>query len=104
MLDPGQPRALLYLPDGRSMRLPAPHGVSVGEIRPFRGLPPVRSRIWTPGLLKHRARSKTVTMRNGERALVTVDDSGTVFQREHGDVLDAVVRPKTIRLKVRRIA
>jgi len=51
-------------------------------------------------LLKFRARKKTVTMANGERALITVDDSGTVLHREHGDHLDAVVRPKTIRLRI----
>jgi hypothetical protein len=47
-----------------------------------------------------RARSKTVTLSNGERAKVTVDDSGTVRQTEHGDHLDALVRPAPIRLKV----
>ena len=50
--------------------------------------------------LKHRATKKTVTLKSGERALVTVDDSGTVTQIEHGDHLDAVVRPKTVRLQI----
>jgi hypothetical protein len=43
-----------------------------------------------------------VTLPSGERALVTVDDSGTVTQVEHGEILDAVVRPATIRIKIRR--
>ena len=54
-------------------------------------------------LLKHRKQTKTVTLPSGERAKVTVDDSKTVMQVEHGDVLDAIVRPKTIRYKVRSI-
>lgn len=50
--------------------------------------------------LKHRATKKTVTLRSGERALVTVDDSGTVTQIETAERLDAVVRPKTVRVRV----
>lgn len=46
--------------------------------------------------LRYRAREKTVTLANGERAKVTIDDSGTVRQTEHGDVLDALVRPAPI--------
>lgn len=62
----------------------------------------VESRLWTPTpLLRFRARKRTVTLPNGERALVTVDDSGTVQHIEHGDHLDAVVRPKTVTVKVR---
>lgn len=63
------------------------------------------SGLWTPptgvAQLKHRAKKCTVTLPNGERALVTVDDSGTVTQIEHGEVLDAVVRPKTVTIKIR---
>jgi hypothetical protein len=53
--------------------------------------------------LKYRATKRTVTLPSGERALVTVDDSGTVTHIEHGEQLDAVVRPKTVRLKIRRV-
>lgn len=50
--------------------------------------------------LRHRATKRTVTLPSGERALITVDDSGTVTQVEHGEHLDAVVRPKSIRLRI----
>jgi hypothetical protein len=46
-----------------------------------------------------RARSRTVTLPNGERAKITVDDSGTVRHTEHGEHLDALVRPAPIHLK-----
>ena len=53
--------------------------------------------------LKYRATKKTVTLKTGERALVTVDDSGTVTHIETTERLDAVVRPKTVKVKyVRR--
>lgn len=62
--------------------------------------------LWTPGQapaqLRHRPQKRTVTLPNGQRAKVTVDDSGTVTQIEYGERLDAVVRPDVIRLKVRR--
>lgn len=63
-------------------------------------------RLWTPGgrtpaLLTHRATSRTMTLPDGTRALVTVDDSGTVTQIESSDRLDAVVRPKTVRIQIR---
>jgi hypothetical protein len=54
--------------------------------------------------LRFRAKTRTVTLPSGERAKVTVDDSGTVRHVEHGEVLDATVRPATIRLKVRPVA
>jgi hypothetical protein len=47
--------------------------------------------------LKFRATKKTVTLKSGERALVTVDDSGTVTQVETAERLDAIVRPKAVR-------
>jgi hypothetical protein len=50
--------------------------------------------------LRYRARKRTVTLPSGERALVTIDDSGTVTHVEHGEVLDAIVRPRTIRLRI----
>ncbi len=54
-----------------------------------------------PALLRFRARKRTVTLPTGERALVTIDESGTVRHVEHGDHLDATVRPNTIRLVMR---
>jgi hypothetical protein len=61
--------------------------------------------LWTPprilGLLRHRPRKRTVTLADGRRALITVDDSGTVQHTEYGDRLDVVVRPQTIRVQVR---
>jgi hypothetical protein len=50
--------------------------------------------------LRYRATKKTVTLKDGRRALVTVDDSGTVTHIETDEQLDAIVRPKTIRIKV----
>lgn len=64
------------------------------------------SNIWVPppgvSLLRFRATTRTITLPNGERAKVTIDDSRTVKHIEHGDIIDAVVRPKTITLKIRR--
>lgn len=48
-------------------------------------------------ILRFRKRERTVTLPNGERAKVWWDDSGTVRQTEHGDHLDALVRPAVIR-------
>jgi hypothetical protein len=59
--------------------------------------------LWTPTpLLKYRATKRTVTLPSGERALVTVDDSGTVTHVEHGEHLDAIVRPKTVTIQIRK--
>lgn len=44
--------------------------------------------------------SRTVTLPTGERAKVWVDDSKTVKQTEHGEHLDALVRPASIRLQL----
>lgn len=49
----------------------------------------------------NRRTTRTVTLSTGERAKVTVDDSGTVMQIETTERMDAVVRPKTVRLKIR---
>jgi hypothetical protein len=54
------------------------------------------------GLLTHHRREKIVTLPSGERVRVSVDDSGTVYQVEHNDTLDAIVRPKTTTIRVRR--
>jgi hypothetical protein len=47
-----------------------------------------------------RGTSRTVTLPTGERAKVWVDDSRTVKQTEHGEHLDALVRPQAIRLQL----
>jgi hypothetical protein len=63
------------------------------------------SALWTPNspnLLVHRAKKRTVTLATGERALVTVDDSGTVTHVETAERLDAIVRPKTVRIQIRK--
>ena len=68
------------------------------------------TQLWTPptgvtllGPRKHVARERIVTLPSGERVRVSVDDSTTVTQVEHDHTLDAIVRPKTITLKVRRM-
>lgn len=64
--------------------------------------------LWQPpkgvtllGPRKHVARERIVTLPSGERVRVSVDDSSTVTQVEHDHTLDAIVRPKTITLKIR---
>jgi len=54
-----------------------------------------------PPSFKFRAKEKTVTLPNGKRAKITVDDSGTVAHREQDETLDATVRPRTIKVHVR---
>jgi hypothetical protein len=64
------------------------------------------SELWTPSQgvaqLKHRPKQRTVTLPNGQRAKVTVDDSGHVTHVEFGERVDAIVRPDVIRIKVQR--
>lgn len=63
------------------------------------------SGLWIPrafSFLRHRATKRTVTLPSGERALVSVDDSGTVTQIETAERLDAIVRPRTIQVRIRR--
>ncbi len=57
--------------------------------------------------LKYRAKKRTVTLPTGERALIRVDDSGTVTEVEVSrrgagvsERQDAIVRPRTIRLGI----
>lgn len=57
--------------------------------------------------LRHRATKRTVTLPSGERALVRVDDSGTVTEVEVSrrgagvsERQDAIVRPKSIALRL----
>jgi hypothetical protein len=60
--------------------------------------------LWTPptglALLKMRATERAVTLPNGERAKVTVDDSGTVEHTETDERLDVKVAPGKITVKV----
>ena len=62
--------------------------------------------LWTPpagvGLLRHHAIKQTVTLDDGTRALVTVDDSGTVEHTETANRLDVIVRPRTVRIQIRK--
>lgn len=64
------------------------------------------SGLWLPSsfnVLRMRPTERTTTLRDGQRAKVTVDDSGTVTQIETAEQLHGIVAPKTIRLKVRSI-
>lgn len=62
-------------------------------------------KLWTPprfAVLRHRPKERTVTLQDGTRAKVTVDDSGTVQHTETDDRLDAVVRPKSVTIQIRK--
>ena len=70
------------------------------------------SGLWVPARFsfrEHRKMRRTATLPSGERALLTVDDSGTVMQilrsrrMSADESLDAVVRPKTIRYRIRSV-
>ncbi len=64
------------------------------------------SGLWLPpsfNVLRMRPTECTQILRDGQRAKVTVDDSGTVTQIETAEQLHGIVTPKTVRLKVRRI-
>jgi hypothetical protein len=64
------------------------------------------SGLWVPhgfSFNRHRATKRTVTLQNGRRALVSVDDSGTVTQIETAEALDAIVRPRTVRIQIRSV-
>jgi hypothetical protein len=61
--------------------------------------------LWTPppfNILHHRATERTVTLPDGTRAKVTVDDSGTVQHTETDDRIDAVVTPKAVTIQIRK--
>jgi hypothetical protein len=64
------------------------------------------SKLWTPptgiNQLRMRAKKRTVTLPDGTRALISVDDSGTVQHQETSDRLDAVVRPKSVTIQIRK--
>lgn len=62
------------------------------------------SGLWVPhgfDFKENRHTTRTMTLRSGERAKVSVDDSGTAMQIETAERLDAVVRPRTVRLRLR---
>jgi hypothetical protein len=69
------------------------------------------SGLWVPGngvnFHAERNTKRTRTLPSGERALITIDDSGTVMQilrsrrMEADEKQDAIVRPKTIRYRIR---
>jgi hypothetical protein len=64
------------------------------------------SGLWVPhgfSFNRYRATRRTVTLKDGRRALVTVDDSGTVTQIETAQALDAIVRPRTARIQIRSV-
>jgi hypothetical protein len=52
------------------------------------------------GFLRHRKRERSVILPTGERAKVTVDDSGTVTQVETNEQLHGIVSPKTVTLRL----
>jgi hypothetical protein len=62
------------------------------------------SGLWVPptgvALLKLRPSEKTVTLPSGERAKITVDDSGTVKHCETDERLDVKVSPQKVTVKV----
>lgn len=62
--------------------------------------------LWIPpsGIahLRMRPRKKTITLPDGTRALVTIDDSETVKQIETTERLDAVVRPRSVKIQIRK--
>lgn len=68
------------------------------------------SGLWVPGhgvnFTENRGAKRTRTLPSGERALITIDDSGTVMQilrarrLSDDERLDAVVRPKTVRIRI----
>ena len=70
------------------------------------------SGLWVPGhgisFHENRGTKRTRDLPSGERALITIDDSGTVMhilrsrRRSDDERQDAIVRPKTVRLRLRR--
>jgi hypothetical protein len=49
---------------------------------------------------KHKRQERIVTLPNGKRVRVSLDDSGTVKQIEEDDQLHAIVHPKTLTIQV----
>lgn len=66
-----------------------------------------KSGLWLPhgfNFTEHRKTVRTVTLPNGRKAKVTVDDSGTVMHQEDDTGISAVVRPKTVRIQIRSVS
>ena len=69
------------------------------------------SGLWVPSTFnttRLRPRVRTVTLPNGERAKVTFeptarDEESSVTHIERNEGIDAVVRPRQVRLKLRRM-
>ena len=62
------------------------------------------SGLWLPHGFDFQAERKTVRtvdLPNGQRAKVTVDDSGTTMHQETDEGISAVVRPRTVRIQIR---
>lgn len=69
------------------------------------------SGLWVPGhglnFQENRGTRRTRDLPNGQRALITIDDSGTVMQilrsrrLSDDERLDAVVRPRTVRIRTK---
>lgn len=66
------------------------------HVTPAGLLAPAACNFW-----ENRRLRRTVTVPGRGRTLITIDDSGTVMQIESGERLDAIVRPKTIRYRIR---
>lgn len=73
------------------------------ESRPS-GLLVARDPLPAVPLLKHRKVTRTVTLSDGRRAKITKEDGGVVFHIEHGEGIDAVAMPKTVKVFERHAA
>lgn len=65
------------------------------------------SGLWLPhgfNFAEERRTVRTVTLPNGKRAKVTVDDSGTVMHQEDDTGISAVVRPRTVKIQIRSVS
>ena len=51
---------------------------------------------------KYKAQERIVTLRDGTRARLSVDDSGTVQHLEENDRLHAHVVPKSVTIQIRK--
>ena len=62
------------------------------------------SGLWLPhgfSFTEHRKTVRTVVLPDGRKAKVWVDDSGTTMHQETDDGIDAVVRPRSVRIEIR---
>lgn len=67
------------------------------------------AQLWTPPkgvtllpFRRHKRTERIETLPTGERVMVETDDSGTVTHVHHNNTLDAIVRPKTVTVKIRK--